>query len=460
MQTLDWIDQSNPKSVQKYEDLMRKRLKKFGYRLSKRKTTSDHVELKKGRRRRGFRITDIDSGDIVDGGNYELTLSDIEQFWLKEYERWYIKRREDKERKRREEIAAKKRPKRVKIMDRWTITNDDRAVCALNDHISLYGDFDADGHGAGGDIATAMYRAYRPYCCPDFERVWPIDGDWDNLTDANLRSDADEAILPDGVIPITTQRRIWHNDRRIFIKLALHDQLFFTVYTPELFQILCNSKALNGWYRQEQIRDTKTVYRLYCRVCGKIVSFAEIVALYDAGKVALDNITGSVLAGKQWLRDNKLQVDHLRNNTANNCPHSVAAMPYKINGGKSDIVTEILLPYVFIPVRVGETFRVLCGKARYDTGTDDFDITTLKKITCEGVDEFYRLLFDFKRASSQNGDMLSRPDDRTTTNCVAQMFEDDGQEYHGDQPNIIERLLRADENEFLHWDGDISWLMM
>lgn len=99
MQTLNWIDQSNPKSVQKYEDLMKKRLKKFGYRLSKQKTTSDHVELKKGRCRRGFRITDIDSGDIVDGGNYELTLSDIERFWLDKYKQWYVKKREEKARK-------------------------------------------------------------------------------------------------------------------------------------------------------------------------------------------------------------------------------------------------------------------------------------------------------------------------------------------------------------------------
>lgn len=105
MQTLNWIDQSNPKSVQKYEDLMRKRLKKFGYQLSKRKTTNHYIDLKRGYQRRGFRIVELASGAIVKGNDYELTLSDIEQFWLNEYKQWYVKRREDKARERREKIA-------------------------------------------------------------------------------------------------------------------------------------------------------------------------------------------------------------------------------------------------------------------------------------------------------------------------------------------------------------------
>ena len=462
VKTLDRIDLSNPKIVQGYEDLLRKRLKRFGYCLSKRKTTLNHncIELRRGVRKRGFRITELDSGAIVSGKNFELTLSDVEQFWSKEYEKWHIKRREDKDRKYREKLAAQKRPKTIKILDRWTITNDDRAVRALNDHISQYGEFDADGNGAEGTIAAVVYKAYRPYCCPDYNRVWPIDGDWSNLTDVNLRSDADETTLSDGVVPVTTQRRIWHNGRRIFIKLALHDQLFFTVYTPELFQILSDKKALNGWYLQEQIRNAKILYRLYCRVCGKIVSMAEVVALYDKGKIALDNITGSVLAGKQWLRDNGLQVDHLRNNVTNNCPHSLAVMPQKINSGKSDIVTEIMLPYVFIPVRIGESFRVLCGKARYDAETDDFDMSILKMITCDAVDKFYKLLTDFKKVANQNGDMLSRPDDRTVTNCVVQMFADDGLEFHGTYFNPTERLLRASDSDLIPYYDNIVEVLL
>lgn len=454
MQALGKIDQLDPKSVQKYEDLMRKRLKKFGYHLSKRKTTPNHncLELRRGVRKRGFRITKLDSGAIVSGKNFELTLSDVEQFWSKEYEKWHIKRREDKDRKYREKLAAQKRPKTIKILDRWTITNDDRAVRALNDHISQYGEFDADGNGDGGTIAAVMYRAYRPYCCPDFNRVWPIDGAWSNLTDVNLRSDADETTLSDGVVPVTTQRRIWHNERRIFVKLALHDQLFFTVYTPELFQILCDKKALNGWYRQEQIRNAKILYRLYCRVCGRIVSMAEVVALYDKGKIALDNITGSVLAGKQWLRDNGLQVDHLRNNVTNNCPHSLAVMPQKIKSGKSDIITEIMLPYVFIPVRIGESFRILCGKVNGE------DINA-KYVRCHGVDELLDFLKKVRDFANDSGEMLPKPEDPTKTACLSEMLIDDGKEYHGNQFNIVEGLLQLNDDAFIPWAGDITQIL-
>lgn len=102
MQILDWIDQSNLKSVQKYEDVLRKRLKKLGYHLSKQKTIQPgppHIELKRGSRKRGFRITEIASGAIVDGGNYELNMADVDRFWLNEYKQWYVKRREDRDRK-------------------------------------------------------------------------------------------------------------------------------------------------------------------------------------------------------------------------------------------------------------------------------------------------------------------------------------------------------------------------
>lgn len=115
MRTLSRIDLSNPKSVQGYEDLMRKRLKKFGYHLTKRKTTLNHncIELKRGVQKRGFRITELDSGAIVSGEDYGLTIAEVEKFWLKEYERWYAEKRERRLQKYLKNFTAQKRPKTI-----------------------------------------------------------------------------------------------------------------------------------------------------------------------------------------------------------------------------------------------------------------------------------------------------------------------------------------------------------
>lgn len=460
MKTLAMIDLTDVQSIQGYEDLLRKRLNRLGYGLSKRKTIQPgphFIELKKTPKPKGFKITDVASGSTVAGENYDLSLEEVERFWSKEYEKWCIEQRERKRQKDQERAAIKTRPKTVCVDGRWTVTNDKYAISALKNHITQYGDFDAGGHGAGGDIANMMYLVYRPWCCPEFERVWPIDGDWSNLTDLNLRSDADETALPDGVIPITTQRRIWHNEHRIFLKLPIRDQLFFTDYSPERFQILC-SKALSGWYVQGQIRNTKTAYRLYCRMAGGAASLAEIVALHDAGKIDINDLVGSILNGKKWLRDNDLQVDHLKDNTQNNCAHKLCIVKSRMNGGKSDIVTEIMLPYVFLPVRVGNTFRVLCGRAKHHADTNDYDLTTLKMIVCQGVNEFFEFVREFKKAAETNGDMSERPNDHSLTNCAVQMFADDGQEYHDNIYNPIEMLLRAGEDEFESWNGDCLWL--
>jgi hypothetical protein len=234
----------------------------------------------------------------------------------------------------------KKAAKHVKINGKQ-ITNDARALKTLN----LAGTTD-------DDMASQAYRAYRPYFCPKFGRVWPLDGDWDNLTDTNLLSDQDDQGLPSGdIVPVTTQRRIWHDQYRIGVKLPIHDQIFFTKYDSTLFGILANRKTLSGWYIQQQIRKSKTVYRLYCRICGKtIISFSEIVALFDAERINLDDVAGSLLQGKRWLRDNHLQVDHLRDNPQNNCVHNLAIVPEKWNTAKKNLLTRITVPYALIVV--------------------------------------------------------------------------------------------------------------
>lgn len=164
MITLDKIDLSDAKSGQRYEDLLRKRFHRIGYHLSKGKAVYQS---------KGFRIANADSGSVVAGENYDLSIQEAEKFWLDEYNRRY-----NEKRTRRQERADKMRPKTVKIDNRWAITNDKRAIRTLNDHIAQYGNFDANGHGDGGDIATVMYQAYRPYTWPRFNHVWSIDGDY------------------------------------------------------------------------------------------------------------------------------------------------------------------------------------------------------------------------------------------------------------------------------------------
>ena len=444
--TLSEIDVSNTKALREYEDLLRKRLKRIGFNLKKRKTIQTESHSKSNDK--GFKIIDTASETVIYGANYDLSISEVESFWRKEFEKRDAEKQERDFKKRLKKLNA------IQLDGGRIVTNDARALQALKDHITQYGDFNADGHGAGGDIASVMYRAYRPFCCPKFSRVWPADGDWQNLTDLNLKSDADEATLPAGLVPITTQRRIWHDEHRIFIKLSAHNQVFFTEWDRNLFEILSNRKLLNDWYIQLQERKSKTVYRLSCRTEGKtIVSFAEIVALYDEGKIDLNNVADSLLAGKRWLRDNELQVDHLRDNTANNCRHNLVIMPKKENGGKSDVVTELYLPYAFIPVRMGENIRVLCGKFAGEGQYSSF-------ISCNGWKQLLECLDWFKRTAKASGEMFQRTDDTNRTNCISQMLYDDGQEYHDGQYNAIEGLLRAEKSTFTPWDKDLPSLKL
>ena len=449
LKTLSQVDVTNKRELQMYEDYMRERMGKLGYRIIKRSSSQDVQPS--GDKRKGFRIVLLDTDDVVAGENYDLSLADVETFWLARYNEKNAGKAEERFRKRLKKMNA------IQLDGGWIVTNDARALQALKNHIAQYGSFDADGHGAGGDIASVMYRAYRPWFCPEFSRVWPIDGDWHNLADVNLRSDADETTLLDGVIPITKQRRIWHDEFRIALKLPIRDELFFMDYSQERFCILCN-EVLCGWYVQEQIRNTKTAYRLYCRMDGGAASLAEIVALHDVGKINANDAVGSILAGKRWLRNNDLQVDHLKDNAQNNCSHNLCIVKSGLNGGKSDSVTEIMLPYVFLPVRVGSMFRVLCGRAQYHADTNDYDLTTLKMIVCQGEEQFFKFVKEFKKVAETNRDMHKRPSDHNLTSCAAQMFADDGQEYHGDIYNPVEMLLRAREDEFEHWDGNCLWL--
>ena len=89
------FDKTDITEVRRHEDRLRKRLEKLGFRLTKGETVkrSSHLkQLKHELRSRGYK--------------YDLTLEEVEAFWLREYNKWNIAKWQEK-RKRREGQAIK-----------------------------------------------------------------------------------------------------------------------------------------------------------------------------------------------------------------------------------------------------------------------------------------------------------------------------------------------------------------
>lgn len=377
------------------------------------------------------------------------------------------------------EINAQKHSKK------YTLDRDLRVVEALKEHIERWGYFWIGGNGEGaskhGSLRLTIYKAYHPYgrdidyTMPKKRRyVYLCDGNPCNLTSANLYVYGDE-------VPYNQSRRIWHDEYRIWIKLTNQDQVFFTDYDPVLYSILSNTRLaswfvltqgntlpprLSGWkskrgsgrklLKKVSERDgAASTARLFFKIDGYKAPIAlhTVVWLYHTGKLCMRDLLKSIKDGCDELSRNNLQVDHLRNNTGNNCFHNLTAMKTADNSAKRDLVVQINLPYFFVPVRVGDRFKILCGKI------DGEDIT-IRRVICHGVDALLDCLRQFRDLAKNSGEMLSRPEDRTKTTCLSQMLMDDGREYHGDQFNIIEGLLRATDDEFIPWTGNTAAILV
>lgn len=103
------FDKTDITEVRRHEDRLRKRLEKLRFHLSKGETVkrSSHLkQLKRELRSRGYKITNILTGDVECGGKYDLTLEEVEAFWLREYNKWNVAKWQEK-RKRREGQARK-----------------------------------------------------------------------------------------------------------------------------------------------------------------------------------------------------------------------------------------------------------------------------------------------------------------------------------------------------------------
>lgn len=97
------FDKTDITEVRRHEDRLRKRLEKLGFRLTKGETVkrSSHLkQLKHELRSRGYKITNILTGDVECGGKYDLTLEEVEAFWLREYNKWNIAKWQEKRKRR------------------------------------------------------------------------------------------------------------------------------------------------------------------------------------------------------------------------------------------------------------------------------------------------------------------------------------------------------------------------
>ena len=96
---LSQIDTSNPKELRRYEDRLSKRLQRFGYQLSKGTTTLlvRKIPLKRESAKRGYKITNIATGKIEYGERHDLTLEQVEEFWVRKYNEWWTEKRRRKQ---------------------------------------------------------------------------------------------------------------------------------------------------------------------------------------------------------------------------------------------------------------------------------------------------------------------------------------------------------------------------
>ena len=123
MKLLSDIDMGDKQRLQRYEDMMRVRLKKFGYRIVKRKTIKPSPGSTN--QSRGFRIVSIDTGDVVNGENYNLSLFNVEAFWLG------LRKEQDTEKQDKEYKKWFKKNHAVQMDGGWIITDDDCAISVL-----------------------------------------------------------------------------------------------------------------------------------------------------------------------------------------------------------------------------------------------------------------------------------------------------------------------------------------
>lgn len=96
--TLAQIDCSDSEELRRHEDRLNKRLLRLGYRLSKGATVSPvrKIPLKREPTKRGYKITNVSTGEVELGTRHDLTLQQVEEFWQKKDNEWWAEKRRQK----------------------------------------------------------------------------------------------------------------------------------------------------------------------------------------------------------------------------------------------------------------------------------------------------------------------------------------------------------------------------
>lgn len=97
-------DKPDAEEVRKHEDRLRKRLQRFGYRISSRVKETSKANFRRPKRtpkKKGYQVTDIVTDAVVCGEGYKMTLKRLEGFWSYEYSKQQRRKMEEKQKKSR-----------------------------------------------------------------------------------------------------------------------------------------------------------------------------------------------------------------------------------------------------------------------------------------------------------------------------------------------------------------------
>jgi hypothetical protein len=221
---------------------------------------------------------------------------------------------------------------------------------------------------------------------------------------------------------------IYCDSHRIYIEHHQSSERFFTYSESVLFDLLKNPAFT--WYYHERARKEEAARKLLSatihidreRLFGNWkIPLSGLVWAYYNLSLRSDNII-EPLSELRKLFNHGYVIDHLRDNSRNNCPHNLSLMTFRENAEKKAYVTKIQLPYVFVPVFVDGEYRVLCGKFHND-GKWEWS----KLFRCLSVEVFLKLLKEFSGYSKKAGDMRPALNGTAYTNCLSKMVTDDGE---------------------------------
>lgn len=109
-----------------------------------------------------------------------------------------------------------------------------------------------------------------------------------------------------------------------------------------------------------------------------------IVEHYGA-KADIESISTALREMREDFQRKDLNIDHLDNNYRNCCLWNLAAMTRSQNARKQSLTAEILEPYFWFSVNMGNHYRILCGN----------DLDSPRKLLCTKTEDYLEVLQRF-----------------------------------------------------------------